>query len=125
MNSASVRGWTGRSVNCDWATNYRVPVAGGDAGHELIAPGGGEVVLARHQQTGQRVEVLELFGELLEDVIRDQDQALVGQTEPAQLHRRGRHDRRLPGAYLMEQADGRLLEDAPNGCFLVGSQTER
>src|SRR6267378_3912672 len=25
----------------------------------------------------------------------------------------------------MKQAYGRLLEDAPDGCFLVGSQTER
>src|ERR1700730_18831955 len=102
MNSASVRGWTGRSVNCDWATNYRVPVAGGDAGHELIAPGGGEVVLARHQQTGQGVEVLELVGELLEDVIRDDDQDLVGQAETAQLHRRGRHHSRLASSDLMK-----------------------
>src|SRR5712692_5492884 len=49
--------------------DYRVPVAGGDAGHELVTAGRSEVVFARKQQTGQRVEALELLSELLEDVV--------------------------------------------------------
>ena len=68
--------------------------------------------------------MLELFGELLEDVIGDDDQDLAGQTKPAQLHRRGRHHRRLPGADLMKQADGRFLEDSPDGRLLVRSESE-
>jgi len=45
---------------------------------------------------------LELFGELLEDVIRDDDQDLAGQTKPAQLHRRGRHHGCLASPHLMK-----------------------
>jgi hypothetical protein len=88
--------------------DYRVPVAGGDARKELVTPGGAEVVLARHQQFGQRIQVLELLGELLEDVTGNDDQDLNSQTEPAELHCCSRNDRRLPGSYLMEQADGGL-----------------
>src|SRR5207248_2298914 len=82
--------------------NYRVPVAGSDASHELIAAGGCEVVLARHQQSGERIEMLELLRELLEDVIGDDDQDLAGETKPAQLHRRGRHHSGLAGSDLMK-----------------------
>jgi hypothetical protein len=82
--------------------DHRVPVSGGYAGHEFVAAGGGEVVLARHQQTGQRVETLELLGELLEDVVGHDDQDFAGQAEPAQLHRRSGHDSRLARADLME-----------------------
>src|SRR5437899_2930748 len=44
--------------------------------------------------------------------------------QTAQLHRRGRHDRRLPRSYFMEQADGVLLEDAPDGRLLMRSERE-
>ena len=75
----------------------RVPVAGGDLGGQSLAPVLREVLLAGDEQLGVRVELQELAGELLEQVVGDDEQRLLDQPRLLHLHGGRGHLQRLPG----------------------------
>ena len=97
----------------------RVPVSGRAAGDELAAPAGLEVVALGDQDLGLGVELEELAAELLEHVVGHDDGGLAGQVQAAQFHRAHGHLGGFPGADLVEQADGGLVDDPGDGGDLV------
>ena len=101
-----------------------VPVAGRAAGDELAAPVGLEVFALGDQDFGLGVELEELAAELLQHVVGDHDAGLVDQLEAAQFHRAHGHLGGFPGADLVEQPDGGLVDDPGDGGDLVRAGLE-
>ena len=101
-----------------------VPVAGRAAGDELAAPVGLEVFALGDQDLGLGVELEELAAELLEHVVGHDDGGLAGQVQAAQFHRAHGHLGGFPGADLVEQADGGLVDDPGDGGDLVRAGLE-
>ena len=75
-----------------------VPVAAGDLGRQHLAAVLGEVVLGGDQQLGVGVELLELAGELLQHVVGDDVEVLVGKARLLHLHAARTHHSRLASA---------------------------
>ena len=104
--------------------DHAVPVAGGAAGHELLAALLGQPLPVGDEQLGCRVELEPLTRELLEHVVGHHHGRLGRHSQPAQLHGRHHHRRRLAGAHHVRQQHPAVGEDAGHGIALVGMGRE-
>ena len=104
--------------------DHRVPIARGDARHQLAPAVAFQVLLARHQHRGVRIESDEFRRVLGQHVVGDHMAGLIGETQPAQLHAGDDAYRRLAGADHMEQPGVAGLHDAPHRIQLVRMQHE-
>ncbi len=65
----------------------RVPTPRGDLGGQVLPALLGEVLLAGDEELGVGVELLELAGELLQDVVGHDDERLLDESRPASSSR--------------------------------------
>jgi hypothetical protein len=93
-------------------------------GHERLAPLGREVLVVRHHDVGERVELHELVGELLEHVVGHHVDRLLDEAQALLLHAPGDHLDRLAGADRVREVGVAGLDLAPDGAQLVRVQLE-
>ena len=96
-----------------------VPGAGGAAGGELAAPVPLQVFLPGGQHLSLGVELEPFPGELLQHVVGDHDGGLADQAEAAQFGDADDHLGGFPGADLMGEQDGGLVDHPGDGRDLV------
>ena len=102
--------------------DHRVPIARGDARHQLAPAVAFQVLLARHQHGRVRVEPNELRRVLGKHVIGDHMAGLVDEAQTPQLHARDHAHRRFAGADDVEQPGVAGLHDSPHGIGLMRVQ---
>ncbi len=101
-----------------------VPVAGGAASHELLAPLLGQSVPVGDEDPSRRVQLEPLPGELVEHVVGHHHRRLGGQAQAAQLHGRHDHGGGLAGAHGVGQQRPAVGENAGHRVALVGMRGE-
>ena len=99
--------------------NDGIPIAGGDAAEKFLAVLRLEILLARHEDVGARIQHEQFGGELAEHVIGNGEHGLARESQAFQLHRSGNH--RVGLARTDDMAEQRIgrLQDAPNPRLLV------
>ncbi len=93
-------------------------------GDESLAALGREVLIVRHHDVRQRVQLHELVGELLEHVVRHRVDGLVDEPQALLLHAASDHLDGLAGAHRMREVGVAGLHLAPDGALLVRVQAE-
>lgn len=104
--------------------DHRVPIARGDARHQLAPAIAFQILLSGHEHRGLRIQAHELGRVLAEHVIRDHMAGLREEAQAPHLHARDHAHCRLAGADHVEQAHVAGLHDAPHRIPLVRVQRE-
>ena len=102
-----------------------VPVTGRAPGGEGAAAVTLQVVAARDQHPGLRVELQPLAGELLQHVVGHDDGRLSGHAQAPQFRDAHDHFGGFARAHLVEQSDGWLVDHPGHRCRLVRARAER
>ena len=101
-----------------------VPLAAGDLGGQELAAVAGQILLGGDEQPGVGVELHELAGELLQQVIGDDVHRLLDEAGLLHLHAGGGHREGLAGADGVGQQRVAGTHAAPDGVVLVGPQPD-
>ena len=101
-----------------------VPLAAGDLGGQELAAVAGQVFLGGDEQPGIGVELHELAGELLQQVIGDDVHRLLDEAGLLHLHAGGGHREGLAGADGVGEQRVAGTHAAPDGIVLVGPQLD-
>ena len=97
-----------------------VVVAGSDAPAELLAIFCLKILFRGHQHIGGRIELQELAGPLLRQVVRHHKEGFLAQPQPLGFHRRRRHHlERLTRTHHMGQQRVAAIEDVGDGVHLM------
>ena len=99
-----------------------VVVAGRDAGHGALAVAAREMLLARDEELGLRIELQEFRAPLLDQMVGHHEHGLLGQPHAAHFHGGGRHGPGLSRADDMGEQRAAALQGAPDRVLLVGSE---
>ena len=102
-----------------------VPLAAGDLGGQHLAAIAGQVLLRGHEQLGVGIELHELAGELLEQVVGDDVHRLLDQTGLLHLHAGRGHRERLARTDRMGEERVARTHPTPDGVVLVGPELDR
>ena len=102
-----------------------VPVAAGDLGGQELAAIPGQVLLGGDQQPGVGVELHELAGELLQQVVGDDVHRLLDEPGLLHLHAGGGHREGLAGPDGVGQQRVAAAHAAPDGVLLVRPEPDR
>ena len=101
-----------------------IPIAGRDAGEQLLAVFLFKVLLGGGQNVGAGVELHEVFRPLPDQMVRHDQHGLLGEPHPAHFHDAGDHRERLASADDVIQQGRARLDHAPHGIGLVRPQRD-
>ena len=104
--------------------HHGIPVARGDLGQELAPIGLFKVLFRGREHVGAGVQAVEVCGPLLDQVVGNSHQRLVGQAGALQFHRAGHHGEGLASANHMVQQGSAVLHDAGNRVALVAAELD-
>ena len=99
--------------------DHGVIFAGRNAGTEFLPVGRLEIFLCRDKDVCTGIEPEEVAPPLLNQVVGDDIQALLGQSQAPAFHARGDHLEGLPGADAVCQERIAAIEDMSYSVFLV------
>ena len=96
-----------------------IVVAGGDASAEAFAVLCLKILFRGHQHIGGRIELQELAGPLLGQVVRHHKERFLAQPQPLGFHRRRHHLERLPCPHYVCKQRVAAIEDVGDGVHLM------
>ena len=112
----------GNPLESGMGDNHRIPIAGGNSTHQGLPPFLFKIFLGCHQNVGGGIEGQKFRRELLQHVIRHDEQRLAGESQPLQLHGRRYESIGFSGPYDMCQKGVGRLKNAPDRGLLMRSQ---
>ena len=96
-----------------------VVVAGGDASAEAFAVLCLKILFRGHQHIGGGIELQELAGPLLGQMVRHHKEGFLAQAQPLGFHRRRHHLKRLPCPHYVCKQGVAAIEDVGDGVHLM------
>ena len=96
-----------------------IVVAGSDAPAELLAIFCLKILFRGHQHIGGRIELQELAGPLLGQMVRHHKEGFLAQAQPLGFHRRRHHLERLPCPHYVCKQGVAAIEDVGDGVHLM------